>query len=97
MADLINLQQSEYNPIQTQLKELHETALKRIRSISNEIRNLSQVDGGFYIDKLSNKVDFLLNVLESDILTLVETNFDSVEASISNFANIIANVDTACS
>ena len=46
---------------------------------------------------MANKVDFLLNVLESDILTLVETNFDSVEASISNFANIIANVDTACS
>lgn len=97
MADLVNLQQSEYDTVMTQLEELHETALEKIKAISGEIRTLSQSEGGFYIEQISDKIDLLLNVLEADILTLTETNFTSSVTAMSDFADIILNVDTACS
>lgn len=96
MADLVNLQQSEYDTVLTQLGELHETALQRIRAIVEDIRALSRLDGGFYIEQISEKTDLLLNALETDILTLVETNFTASETGMTDFADIILNVDTAC-
>lgn len=97
MADLVNLQQGEYDTVMTQLEELHETALEKIKAVSGEIRTLSQAEGGFYIEQISDKIDLLLTVLETDILTLTKTNFTSSVTAMSDFADIILNVDTACS
>lgn len=96
MADLVNLQQNEYDTSLTQLQELHQTALEKLKALSKDVRTLSQVDGIFYIEKLSEKIEFLMDILETDILTLMETNFAASETSMSDFAEIILNVDTAC-
>lgn len=96
MADLVNLQQTEYDTVMAQLEELHESALEKIKSLSREIRALSQVEGGFYIENISDKIDLLLDALEADILTLAETNFTSSVTGMSDFADIILNVDTVC-
>lgn len=97
MADLVNLQQSEYDTVMTQLEELHEAVLEKLKAISREIRALSQTEGGFYIEQISDKIDLLLGALETDILSLAETNFTSSVTAMSDFADIILNVDTACS
>ena len=96
MADIVNLQQTEYDPAIESLALLHEKALASIEKISKEIRELSQIEGGFYIDKISAKTALLLDILDSGIVSLMKTNMESSEESMDSFAEIITNIDSAC-
>ncbi|MBD5456185.1 MAG: hypothetical protein HDR23_06890 [Lachnospiraceae bacterium] len=96
MADIVNLQQSEYDPAIEKLAALHETAITKISKISEEIRELSDLEGGFYIDKISAKIAMLLNTLDSGITAPMSMNMDSSKMSMDSFAEIIANLDSDC-
>ena len=96
MADVVNLQSEEYDEVLTQLETLHETAITTFRSIATEISSLCQAEGGFYAEKISEKVELLMSCLETEIIALSETNFDSAKTCMDDFATIIVNVDTAC-
>ncbi len=96
MADTVNLQETEYDTILTQIEVLHETAIQQVRSISTEIKSLCQTDGGFYAEKISEKIDILLTCLETEIVSLTETNFLNSKTAMDDFAEIIRNVDSAC-
>ena len=96
MADIVNLQQSEYDTAIEKLNTLHETAIAGIIKISSEIRELSGIEGGFYVEQISAKIDSLLNTLDSGITAPMAVNMESSKTSMDNFAEIITNVDTAC-
>lgn len=96
MADIVNLQQNEYDTVIEKLKVLHENAITEISRLSGEVRNLSQLKGGFYIEQISAKIDALLETLDTGIMTLVAENMELSEESMSDFAETILNVDTAC-
>lgn len=96
MANIVNLQQQEYDTVLTQLENLHENAITNLKSISAEIQSLCQKEGGFYAEKISEKVGFLMSCLESEIIWPTETNFEASKMCMDNFAEIVLNVDTAC-
>lgn len=96
MADTVNLQQSEYDTVIEKLAALHQAALEGIDSLSKQVRTLSEQDGGFYIEKISEKTALLLDTLDTGIMTSATTNMQNSEESMDSFAQIILNVDTAC-
>ncbi len=97
MADIVNLQQSEYDAAIDKLNELHTAAIAGISKISNEIRELSESEGGFYVDQISAKIASLLETLNSGIAVPMAANMNASKVSMDSFAEIILNVDTACS
>lgn len=96
MADIVNLQQCEYDTAVEKLAALHEDSIKQVKKISKEIRELSAIDGGFYIDNISTKIELLLDTLENGIMNSTEMNMEASETSMDSFAEIIVNIDTAC-
>lgn len=97
MADIVNLQQSEYDTAIETLNSLHETAITGITKIANEISGLSEAEGGFYADQISAKIASLLETLNSSIVLPMSANMEDSKTSMDDFAQIILNVDTACS
>lgn len=97
MADIVNLQQSEYDTAIETLNSLHTTAMTGITKIANEISSLSEVEGGFYADQISAKIASLLETLNSSIVLPMSVNMEASKTSMDDFAQIILNVDTACS
>ena len=53
MAEIVNLQSAEYDTALADYRALHETILEDLRIMSSELQALSQVDGGFHVEKLS--------------------------------------------
>ncbi|TCL60980.1 hypothetical protein EDD76_10177 [Kineothrix alysoides] len=96
MADLVNMQQTEYDAVILKLKSLHEEELAAARDIIKDIKNLAEVDGGFYIQKISAKVDDLLGALEVNILTSMEDSFQLTEKTMETFMNAVAAIDSQC-
>lgn len=96
MADIVNLQQDEYDPAIEKLDSLHEMIIATLEKISKEIRELSEIDGGFYIDMISAKIRLLLDTLDSGIINPMMANMEATRISMSDFAEIITNVDSAC-
>lgn len=97
MADIVNLQQSEYDSAIEKLDSLHSMAITGISKIANEISELSEVEGGFYADQISAKIASLLETLNSSIILPAEMNMEASKVSMDDFAQIILNLDTACS
>lgn len=96
MADNVNLQQSEYDPALEKMNLLHETAISTLEKLSKEVCELSQIDGGFYIENISAKIAALMDTLDSSVVGPMKTNMEAVKESMDSFAEIIINVDTAC-
>lgn len=96
MAGIVNLQQSEYDTAITKLEALHQTAVESVMKISERIQELSEIEGGFYIEKISEKTSVLLNTLNTGICMPMQTNMQNTQTSMESFAEIIVNLDTAC-
>lgn len=96
MAGIVNLQQSEYDTAIAKLAALHQTAVDGVMKISERIQELSEIEGGFYIEKISEKTSLLLNTLNTGICMPMQTNMENTQESMSSFAEIIVNLDTAC-
>ncbi len=97
MADIVNLQQGEYDPAIEKLDSLHSMAVAGISKIANEISELAEIEGGFYVDQISAKIAALLETLNSSMILPAEANMEASKASMDDFAQIILNLDTACS
>lgn len=96
MADIVNLQQSEYDQTLQQLESMHENALEGIKRIAEQIMELSQWGGDFYVEQLAEKIDMLLSSMEGEILSMMSMNFSASKEAMDNFAEVIRNLDTAC-
>lgn len=96
MAGIINLQQSEYDTAIAKMEALHRTAVDGVMKISERIQELSEIEGGFYIEKISEKTSVLLNTLNTGICMPMQTNMENTQESMESFAEIITNVDSAC-
>lgn len=96
MAGIVNLQQSEYDAAIEKIAAIHQSALEGIVRISSQIRELSEIEGGFYIEKISEKISVLLNTLDTGVCTPMADNMENTKVSMESFAEIIVNVDSTC-
>ncbi len=96
MAGIVNLQQSEYDTAIANIETLHQAVVDGVTKISSRIQELSEIEGGFYIEKISEKTSLLLDTLNTGICMPMQTNMENTQESMSSFAEIIVNLDTAC-
>ena len=96
MADIVNLQQSEYDAAIGTLEGLHQQTITAITSLITGINTLAATEGGFYIEHLSEKTMGLMDSLSSGVIALLSDNMAMAKESMEDFAQIITNIDTAC-
>lgn len=97
MANIVNLQEAEYDLVAQKLTELHETVLINLNDVKKEIKTLTEMDGGFYFQKISGSIDRMLTELESEILAEMEASFLSTEEEMDNYSKDLQFVDTGMS
>ena len=95
MAEYENLQQDECDTAAGQLHDLHIQCMEEVREIAGRIEQLSEKEGGFYIEKISLKIKELLEALEGQVLAVLEESFESSEKGMETFCQGILETDKA--
>lgn len=93
MADLINLQQTEYDELQTNLAALHENIISGEAAVREKVLNLVSMEGGFYVADISSKVSLLLTSLKTGAIAQLETAFENTETAISDYVSAVVQID----
>lgn len=93
MAELINMQQTEYDEVLEELIMLHQNELESIKAISKEVRLLCEQDGGFYVEFISEKVSMLLDLVDTYITAGLTDNFEASRTAMETFMAGIKGVD----
>ncbi len=94
MADYINLQQTEYSEFQTKLTTLHETVISTEEELRKKILEVSSLEGGFYVENISNKLEYLLTELQTGAITHLSTVFTGTEQAVVGFLQGIIEIDS---
>lgn len=90
----INLQQTEYDELQTKLATLHGELIISDNSIRENIRMLASIQGGFYVYDVSKKIELLLDTLNNHPVALLGQSFGDSETAIAAFLQAIIETDT---
>ncbi|WP_239253567.1 hypothetical protein [Listeria ilorinensis] len=97
MSNNINLQQQEYNFIDSQVKKLHSSVVKELNKNCKDLRKIiKNKNGCFYIEALNPKIEALIDSLDHDIVELLEEAFDANLESVDTLVKTIENCDTIC-
>lgn len=94
MAEYINMQQTEYDEVQTSLLTIHEEILKAEKEIRNEIWTLINYEGGLYVKGISSNImDILLNM--SLTVSFLQHDFNNSEHAVAEFIASVIEADVA--
>ncbi len=93
MAQYMNMQQIEYDEIQTKLEALHEEILTGEETIRNKIMELTQIEGGFYVEQISANVINLLIYMNACVMSQIKDAFEAVDQGVGTFVNTVTGVD----
>lgn len=94
MADYVNLQQTEFSDFQTELTTLHETVITAEAELRKKIIDVSSLEGGFYVENISNKLGCLLTELQTGPIIQLSTVFVGTEQSVAGFLQGIIGIDS---
>ncbi|MDE7284205.1 MAG: hypothetical protein K2N85_11585 [Lachnospiraceae bacterium] len=97
MAQLINLRETEYQTIVTELSKMHTDQLECVRDVISRLSILALGNDLFYAEKTSRKMKDMLDLVTSDIIVLLEQAFKDSEAGVANMISSITITDSACS
>lgn len=95
MADVLNMQQTEYDEIQVKLEALHENVVADARDIMDKIRMVCEKEGGFYVNKISAKINALLECVEGQVLAELEANFEAEKTALEALIVSVKGIDVA--
>ncbi len=93
MAQYINMQQMEYDEVQVKLAAIHEEILTGEETIRKKIIELTQIEGGFYVEQISVNITNLLIHMNACVLSQIKDAFESTDQSISAFVDTVIGVD----
>lgn len=91
--ECINMQQIEYDEIQTSLAALHEEILEGEEAIRQKVTELITIEGGFYIKSVSEKLQTLLEYMSFYFVAQLKGVYDVTDQGISTFVETIIGVD----
>lgn len=92
----VNLRKNEYTKLQKELEDYHKKEQASIKRGIKDIRELLENENYFHIDQTSKNLLLLLGKIESDILPLIESTFESTEQSVDTVITGFNNIDTIC-
>lgn len=91
--ECINMQQIEYDEIQTSLAALHEEILEGEETIRQKVTELITIEGGFFIKSVSEKIQILLDYMAFYFIAKLKEAYDITDQGISTFVETIIGVD----
>lgn len=96
MAQKVNLRESEYRMIVSELAQMHASTLEYIYIVIARIKILVTSEDTFSTDLTSNKMLDMLDILTNDIVPLLKQAFRDSEAGVANMIKSIMATDSAC-
>ena len=96
MAQVINLREDEYQTIVSELAKMHTNQLQSVTNVITEMKDIVTREDVFSANLTSKKVEHMLDVLSSDVMTLLEQAFQDSEAGVANMIKSITVTDSAC-
>lgn len=96
MAQLINLRENEYQTIVSELEKMHTDQLESVVSIITEMKMLVSSDDVFSANLTSQKMVGMLNMLSSEVMTLLQQAFQDSETGVANMIESMMTTDSAC-
>lgn len=96
MAQVINLREDEYRTIVSELAKMHTNQLQSVTNVITEMKDLVTREDVFSANRTSKKIENMLDMLSSDIMTLLEQAFQDSEAGVANMIKSITITDSAC-
>ncbi len=94
MAENINLRLEEYQTITTELSSMHTTQLENINDAINAIKITLENKNVFSVENTSQKIIDMLDLLSSEVVTLLEQAFIDSEAGLTNMVASTVTTDT---
>ena len=96
MAQVINLREDEYQTIVSELAKMHTNQLQSVTNVITKMRDIVTSEDVFLANMTSKKIENMLDMLSSDIMTLLEQAFQDSEAGVANMIKSIIVTDRAC-
>lgn len=96
MAQLVNLRESEYQTIVSELGKMHTEQLQNVEAVIDEMKILVTSEDAFSANLTSKKMTDMLDTLSKDVMTLLEQAFQDSEAGVANMITTIMTTDSAC-
>ena len=96
MAQIINLRESEYQTIVSELEKMHTSHLQNVADIITEMKTLVSSDDVFSVNLTSKKMEDMLDALANDIMPLLQKVFQDSEAGVANMITTTMVTDSAC-
>lgn len=93
MASYINMQQEEYDAVQTSLETLHADILSGEAAIREKIEELVQMDGGFYVKEISQGIEQLLMEMRWIMTVHITDTFTNTEEAIASYVDVVTRID----
>lgn len=94
MAQIINLRESEYQTIVSEMIRMHEEHILNVDSIITEMKTLVTSKDIFSTDLTSKKMVDILDVLSNDVMTLLKQAFRDSEAGVENMIESTMTTDS---
>lgn len=93
MANYINMQQDEYDAVQTSLEALHADILSGEAAIREKIAELVQMDGGFHVKEISEGIERLLLTMQWIMTVHITDTFTNTEEAIASYVDAVIQID----
>ena len=95
MANKVGLRADEYDLLAANIRAAHEKSIREMTEVLDQIEQLNQVGGAFYLEALSPRIQEFINYVRTTKSTM-ETVYSAHEEVIESFQTAIANIDVAC-
>lgn len=83
MAQIINLRESEYQAIVSELAKMHTDQLQSVNAVIADMKTLV-TSAAFSANLTSKKMEDMLDTVSADIVALLEQAFQDSEAGVAN-------------
>ncbi len=94
MAQIINLRESEYQIIVSELSQMHSAQLTNVRSFIEEMKMMVTSQDIFWVNKTSAKMVDMLEVLSYEIVPVLEQAFQDCEVGVANMIESTMTIDS---
>lgn len=95
MADVVNMQQEEYDELLKNLKELHEEEIDHVKELLKKVKKLCRNDGDFYVTQISEKMAMLSQCIEEQIIDSLLQSFDEEMQILETCIQVVKTIDNA--
>lgn len=96
MANIINLRETEYQIIVSDLSKMHEDQLDSIKKGIHKMKGIVSSNNIFSTNLTSRKMINMLFVLEVDVIPLLQQAFRDSEAGVTNMIKSTMITDSVC-